>query len=106
MKIYLVIILFLSSFSAAEKKIESYEVKIIDEFKINKLLPGKITPKRQSILGFEISGKLKKVVVDIGDEVNAGDLLAELKILKLWLTITKQKQNFRCSKKSLKDLYL
>ena len=74
----LVIILFLSSFSAAEKNIESYEVKIIDEFKINKLLPGKITPKRQSILGFEISGKLKKVVVDIGDEVNAGDLLAEL----------------------------
>ena len=41
-------------------------------------MPGKITPKRQSILGFEISGKLKKVVVDIGDEVNAGDLLAEL----------------------------
>ena len=59
MKIYLVIILFLSSFSAAEKNIESYEVKIIDEFKINKLLPGKIQ-KRQSILGFEISGKIEK----------------------------------------------
>ena len=78
MKIYLVIILFLSGLIASEKNIESYEVKIIEEFKINKLLPGKITPKRQSILGFEISGKLKKVVVDIGDEVNAGDLLAEL----------------------------
>jgi RND family efflux transporter MFP subunit len=78
MKIYLVIILFLSGLVASEKNIESYEVKIIEEFKINKLLPGKITPKRQSILGFEISGKLKKVVVDIGDEVNAGDLLAEL----------------------------
>tara|TARA_A100000164_G_scaffold311626_1_gene289688 strand:+ start:71 stop:1045 length:975 start_codon:yes stop_codon:yes gene_type:complete len=78
MKIYLVIILFLSGLVASEKNIESYEVKIIEEFKINKLLPGKITPKRQSILGFEISGKLKKVVVDIGDEVNEGDLLAEL----------------------------
>jgi RND family efflux transporter MFP subunit len=70
--------MFLSGLIASEKNIESYEVKIIEEFKINKLLPGKITPKRQSILGFEISGKLKKVVVDIGDEVNAGDLLAEL----------------------------
>ena len=78
MKIYLVIFLFLSGLIASEKNIESYEGKIIEEFKINKLLPGKITPKRQSILGFEISGKLKKVVVDIGDEVNAGDLLAEL----------------------------
>ena len=78
MKIYLVLVMFLSGLIASEKNIESYEVKIIEEFKINKLLPGKITPKRQSILGFEISGKLKKVVVDIGDEVNAGDLLAEL----------------------------
>ena len=78
MKIYLVLVLFLSGLIASEKNIESYEVKIIEEFKINKLLPGKITPKRQSILGFEISGKLKKVVVDIGDEVNEGDLLAEL----------------------------
>ena len=78
MKIYLIIVLFLSGLVASEKNIESYEVKIIEEFKINKLLPGKIMPKRQSILGFEISGKLKKVVVDIGDEVNAGDLLAEL----------------------------
>jgi RND family efflux transporter MFP subunit len=78
MKIYLVLVMFLSGLIASEKNIESYEVKIIEEFKINKLLPGKITPKRQSILGFEISGKLKKVVVDIGDEVNEGDLLAEL----------------------------
>jgi RND family efflux transporter MFP subunit len=78
MKIYLVLVMFLSGLIASEKNIESYEVKIVEEFKINKLLPGKITPKRQSILGFEISGKLKKVVVDIGDEVNAGDLLAEL----------------------------
>ena len=78
MKIYLVLVMFLSGLIASEKNIESYEVKIIEEFKINKLLPGKITPKRQSILGFEISGKLKKVVVDIGDEVNQGDLLAEL----------------------------
>jgi RND family efflux transporter MFP subunit len=70
--------MFLSGLIASEKNIESYEVKIIEEFKINKLLPGKITPKRQSILGFEISGKLKKVVADIGDEVNEGDLLAEL----------------------------
>ena len=43
MKIYLVLVLFLSGLIASEKNIESYEVKIIEEFKINKLLPGKIT---------------------------------------------------------------
>ena len=75
---FLILSLLFSSLIFSEKNIESYEVKIIDEFKINKLLPGKITPKRQSILGFEISGKLKKVIVDIGDKVKAGDLLAEL----------------------------
>lgn len=68
----------MSSYVASQKNIESYEVKILNEFKVSKLLPGKITPKRQSILGFEIAGKLKKVIVDIGDEVNTGDLLAEL----------------------------
>ena len=78
MKIFLILSFLLSSLTFSEKNVESYEVKIIDEFLINKLLPGKVTPKRQSILGFEISGKLKKVIVDIGDKVNAGDLLAEL----------------------------
>ena len=70
--------IFMSTCVASQKNIESYEVKILNEFKVSKLLPGKITPKRQSILGFEIAGKLKKVIVDIGDEVNTGDLLAEL----------------------------
>ena len=70
--------IFMSTYVASQKNIESYEVKILNEFKVSKLLPGKITPKRQSILGFEIAGKLKKVIVDIGDEVNTGDLLAEL----------------------------
>ena len=78
MKIFLILSFLLSSMIFSEKNVESYEVKIIDEFLINKLLPGKVTPKRQSILGFEISGKLKKVIVDIGDKVKAGDLLAEL----------------------------
>ena len=78
MKIFLILSFLLSSLTFSEKNVESYEVKIIDEFLINKLLPGKVTPKRQSILGFEISGKLKKVIVDIGDKVKAGDLLAEL----------------------------
>ena len=78
MKIVLILSFLLSSLAFSEKNVESYEVKIIDEFLINKLLPGKVTPKRQSILGFEISGKLKKVIVDIGDKVKAGDLLAEL----------------------------
>ena len=99
MKIYLVLVMFLSGLIASEKNIESYEVKIIEEFKINKLLPGKITPKRQSILGFEISGKLKKVVVDIGDEVNAGDLLAELEDSEALANYNEAKAKFSMFKK-------
>ena len=78
MKKIISVLILVSAPLFAEKIVNLHEVKIIEEFSINKLLPGKITPKRQSILGFEISGKLKNVQVDIGDLVKKGDLLAEL----------------------------
>ena len=78
MKNIILLLILVSSSVFAEKIVNLHEVKIIEEFSINKLLPGKITPKRQSILGFEVSGKLKNVQVDIGDQVKKGDLLAEL----------------------------
>ena len=78
MKVVLIFSLFLSLSLVAEKSVNLHEVKIINEYSVNKLLPGKITPKRQSILGFEVSGKIKKVHVDIGDKVIKGDLIAEL----------------------------
>ena len=78
MKVILIFSLFLSLSLVAEKSVNLHEVKIINEYSVNKLLPGKITPKRQSILGFEVSGKIKNVHVDIGDKVIKGDLIAEL----------------------------
>mgnify|MGYP001221754123 FL=1 len=78
MKVVLIFSLFLSLSLVAEKSVNLHEVKIINEYSVNKLLPGKITPKRQSILGFEVSGKIKYVHVDIGDKVIKGDLIAEL----------------------------
>ena len=64
MKKIISVLILVSAPLFAEKIVNLHEVKIIEEFSINKLLPGKITPKRQSILGFEISGKLKNVQVD------------------------------------------
>ena len=60
MKNIILLLVLISSSVFADKIVNLHEVKIIEEFSINKLLPGKITPKRQSILGFEISGKLKR----------------------------------------------
>ena len=92
---FLIISLLFSSLIFSEKNIESYEVKIIDEFKINKLLPGKITPKRQSILGFEISGKLKKVIVDIGDKVKVKNGFGRNFLIPQKLAITFSKSQLK-----------
>jgi RND family efflux transporter MFP subunit len=62
----------------ADKYVDLYDVKIVEEYEINKMLPAKVVPKRQSILGFETPGKVKIIKVDIGDNVLKGDVLAEL----------------------------
>ena len=39
---------------------------------------GKITPKEEVAVGAQVSGQLEKLYVDVGDTVEAGDLLAQI----------------------------
>lgn len=77
-KVLILSFLFLSSFSFAQKYVNLHEVVVGEEYSFNKMLPAKVTPKRQSILGFEAPGKVREIKVDVGDIVKKGQLLAEL----------------------------
>ena len=78
MKKFFLILPFLALYVSAEKMVDLYEVTIIEQYETSRLLPGKLAPKRRSTLGFEAQGLVKVIVVDIGDRVSKGDLLAEL----------------------------
>ena len=45
---------------------------------ISELYPGLVAARRQSALGFERGGRIEAVLVDVGDRVEAGDVLARL----------------------------
>ena len=77
-KVLITSLLLLTTSVLADKYVNLHEVTIVEEYGVDKMLPAKVVPKRQSILGFEVPGKVKVIKVDIGDKVTKGDLLAEL----------------------------
>ena len=58
--------------------IEVLEVKILNSYSLSQQFPGKLLPIEQSKLAFEIPGKIKIINVDVGDEVQEGEILAKL----------------------------
>ena len=54
------------------------QVQSVNSYEVKRSYIGTIVPRRNSSFGFEQSGKLKKIVVDEGDRVKAGTLLAFL----------------------------
>ena len=75
-KFFKIFCIFLLSFNVLS--LEVLEVKILDSYLITKEFPGKLVPLEQSKLAFQVTGKIQKINVDIGDEVAKGDVLAEL----------------------------
>ena len=75
-KIHYLLIIFLVSINAFS--LEVLEVKILDNYQLNKEFPGKLLPVEQSKLAFEIPGKIKYIYVDVGDKVEKGQSLAKL----------------------------
>ena len=53
-------------------------IEVVDAFEIRERVAGRIVSRRRSELGFERSGRLAEVLVDEGDRVEAGALLALL----------------------------
>ena len=97
-KVLILTFLFLTSFSFAQKYVDLHEVVIGEEYSFNKMLPAKVTPKRQSILGFEASGKVREVKVDVGDIVKKGQLLAELESAEVVARLQEAKANLLMAK--------
>ena len=58
--------------------VEVLEVKILNSYSLSKQFPGKLLPIEQSKLSFEIPGKIRVINVDVGDQVQEGQILASL----------------------------
>ena len=52
-------------------------------YEARRLFVGRLEPRRQSAVGFELGGLLRSVRVDEGDQVQAGELLALLDTARL-----------------------
>ena len=100
MKKVLLLLPFMALCVNAEKVVDLYPVAIVEEYETSSLLPGKLAPKRQSILGFEAQGIVKVIAVDIGDRVSAGDVLAELVDSEALALSNEAKANFSMSEKA------
>ena len=97
-KVLTISLLFLTASVIAEKYVDLHEVTIVEEYGVDKMLPAKVVPKRQSILGFEVPGKVKIIKVDIGDKVFKGDLLAELEDSEALARLNEAKANLSMAK--------
>ena len=58
--------------------VETIRVNSVDAYQVFRTYTGAIVPRRTSSLGFERSGKLLNLTVDLGDQVEAGASLAFL----------------------------
>lgn len=89
--------------------IEVLEVKILNSYSISKQFPGKLLPIEQSKLAFEIPGKIRTINVDVGDQVQEGQILASLDDREAQARLNQVKASYDLSKQvfnRFKDLRL
>ena len=70
--------IYLSFSLYADQQLEVLEVKTSNTYEVSKSLPGKLLPFQQSKIAFEIPGRINSILVDIGDKVEEGNILAQL----------------------------
>ena len=58
--------------------VETIKINLVDSYQVNRTYTGSIFPRRSSALGFERSGKLLNLTVDLGERVEVGTPLAVL----------------------------
>ena len=100
-KLIITSLLFLTIPALAEKYVDLHQVTIVDAYGVDKMLPAKVVPNRQSTLGFEVPGKVKIINVDIGDRVTQGDLLAELEDSEALARLNEAKANLSMAKNTV-----
>ncbi|MDA8885601.1 efflux RND transporter periplasmic adaptor subunit [Porticoccaceae bacterium] len=101
-KITITLLLSLAMPVFAQKYVDLHEVTIVEEYAVDKMLPAKVVPKRQSVLGFEVPGKVKTIQVDIGDRVKKGQVLAELEDAEALARLNEAEANVLMAKNTFK----
>lgn len=71
--------------------VDSLTVKVLDGYEVEESYVGQVVSRRSSSLGFERSGQVKSVLVDEGDKVAQGDILARLDTRRLEAKIAELK---------------
>ncbi len=69
---------FISASSKGEEQTLQTEKVTRGDIEVTISAAGKIVPKEEVAVGAQVSGQLEKLYVDIGDTVEAGDLLAQI----------------------------
>jgi macrolide-specific efflux system membrane fusion protein len=70
--------LFVSFSSKGEETALQTEKVTLGDIEVTISAAGKIAPKEEVAVGAQVSGQLEKLYVDVGDTVEAGDLLAQI----------------------------
>lgn len=99
-KTLITLVLSLTTPALAQKYVDLHEVTVVEEYAVEKMLPAKVVPKRQSALGFEVPGKVKNINVDVGDRVKKGQPLAQLEDAEALGRLNEAEANFLMAKNS------
>jgi len=70
--------IFTNSLKALPSSLELLNLSIQDSYTVSRRISGRMLPQNQSMLSFEIQGRIMSFPADIGDAVKAGDVLASL----------------------------
>ncbi|MEZ6093368.1 MAG: HlyD family efflux transporter periplasmic adaptor subunit [Pirellulaceae bacterium] len=84
--------------------VESFQLKISNNASIPRRFPGVIKPKRVSDVGFNRIGALEKVLVERGDLVSRGAVLAQLDVQLLKANRRALEAQHRAAKAKLQEL--
>ncbi len=78
--------------------VSSTTLEIVDSYTITERFAGRLEPARETRLAFERAGLVREVLIEEGDRVNKGDVIARLGVSKLKAdraTLDAQKKEFR-----------
>ncbi len=64
-------------------------------------LTGNITPQSQVTVYSEVAGEIERLVVDVGDKVKKGDLIAQIECEKIRFQVEQMKVNLKAAKVNL-----
>ncbi|MGQ9472256.1 MAG: efflux RND transporter periplasmic adaptor subunit [Candidatus Aminicenantales bacterium] len=104
-RVYLVVFKKASGFGQRQASV-AVEVKLVETGSIRDLgqFSGSLIPKSQFVVAPKVSGKLKKLYVDIGDQLRNGQLVAQLDDEEYQQQVVQAEADLRVAKANLEDV--